>query len=429
MVEKVHIFIATTQGLVAIRGIQHRQGASLASFVTIAGSSKVAAITTRYRQFVNKNTSPLPGYFEHDSYHMVIERDIHQGESWQLACALAHLLYKHNKLGRGDVSPGDRVIIATGEVDAVSANVSLISHLAQKCLHAQKQIGEWQSQHCRLSFLVPEDNYRQPLPDIGFILTPVARVSAAESILVAQGLIPQSVTIEAKGYYRDSKAAQGSRFVKATFISLLQRFPTVSRPPDKPIVNTLSNKAQLNSRSTIRIVLLMVALLTVWAGVEIFKAATQTPSIVYQYDIQTFDTCDDQQQIQSNFAYSDITQLESLYLRQLCGMQIGFEHVESPPKTIWLIADSYARVSLRQISSRDDDLSLWDIPLPTWQEESRSYVLMLFDTVLDASDEQSLEDYLSTLHSQEQPIELEALSLWSSKQDLPAQFISQTLKK
>lgn len=400
----------------------------MASFVTVAGGSKVAAITPRYRQFVNLDTSPLPGYFQQDSYHMVVDTDIHQGESWQLACAIAHLLYNNNRLGNGDVHAGDTVIVASGEVETGSAQVKMVSHLAQKCLHAQKQIAHWQQLHCRLSFFVPEGNYKQPLPDVTFHLSPISSMDEVESALVAQGLLPSNVLVEAGHFFGDAKSIKQPFNLKHSLQRFSKALPKIANAPGlaSPVASHVNNKRLLN-RIIIALTLL-ITLIALWWSIQWVREWMQTPAILHKYQVKTFDTCDNRQPFVLAYPYAKVTKLGALKLDELCAMTITFMHFERPPKTLWLIADSYARLRLNQQPADSDDELVWEIPLPSWQETSREYTLMAFETPLDASDEQSMDAYLLQLYQQKQDVNAELLTAWTDKQGLRAVFILHTLK-
>ena len=435
----VHVFIATTAGLVAIRAVQHRQGAGLASFVTISGGSVVAAITNRYREFVNPNTSPLPNYFPYDSYHMVIDSDITQGQSWQFACAIAHLLYANDNLGDGHVKPGDKVIIATGEIETGSAKVSAISHFAQKCLAAQNDLNQWQEQKCRVHFLVPQENYQQPIPDVTFSLDAVNDIKELESYLMKQGMISTvSFGDVATGGSKSQMSGLISNFSPATAISFIQ----------EKIMGSMLGKA----------LLCFVLIVAVWLIIASRSQSGEAPSISLHAELQQFDNCQDRQSVSTVFdsVYASAVSnsadnraankafvnkpplvLSPLPLTKLCSMSIQMQDFSTLPRTIWMISDSYARFSLQSdtaVSSEKNTKGVqgkanWEIPIPTWQKESRYYILMMFDTELDKSDEQSLEAYLKQLHQNKQDISVDSLSAWLYRQSLHAYFVRQDLEK
>jgi hypothetical protein len=449
MSEPVHLFIASTTGLVSIPALVHRNGESLASFVSIAGGSKLSAITPDYRHFVDKSVSPLAGYFGHDSYHMVLGTELHQGQSWQLGAALAHILAASNTLGNGKVAPGDKVIIASGEIDAVNADVRLVSHLAQKCLQAQKTIIQWQQQHCRVSFFVPEENYRQPLPDIPFALTPISNIANAEQWLLEQGHITQSGLGPVKkapmaissGLFKaaNNAASQTTHQLVNTFGTLISRAKPSN--PAQAGDNSLTSmfaaffKGSKDKQRKLAIVCLIVGLIAVlWTlKVGVFHA-NKTQQVRLSYEQKVLDRCDaaSNTRLSQQQAPQSLIRFRPLKLSTLCALQVSFEYLEVLPSDVWLVADSYALLPLAttNISDNADDSSImhFKIPLPQWQETSREYFLLVFKQAADRSDRQSLEAYLQRLHQQQQPISLELLLEWQTKQGLEIDMVRHSLE-
>lgn len=461
MSDAVHVFIATTEGLVAIRGIQHRETSSLASFVTIAGGSRVAAITPDYRNFVTRDTSPLPEYFAYDSYHMVIDKDIHQGQSWQLAGAIAHLLYRHDKLGNGRVEPGDQLIIASGEIDATNAKVSMITHLAQKCLSAQKQIARLQSEHCRISFLIPDENYKQPLPDIGFVLTPLASMNELEQGFVEQGLISQTMGLGARNALSPNTMISMPKRLQSIFYKMLQK------KNDK----TAAMLVAQGQRSSVHfkqqgvsglrffkfgvfgIAGIFLGLMAViWLISSAVIAWLNDPLIIYTYELKTFDSCELTEAFEQRFnalatTENSVIELTSIKLEQLCTMHISFEYFEAQPQTLWLLTDSFVRLDLKQTISAETGEAVWPIPIPNWQQETRAYTLMIFESQMDASDAQSLDAHLQQTYQQQhanikvldhdnqalntgevkRPLSIDTLQQWTDKQQVSARLVLQIL--
>ncbi len=56
---KLHIFVATTQGLVAIQNITTIDDADISSIVSINGTSTTANISSAYHNFVQKGAGDL----------------------------------------------------------------------------------------------------------------------------------------------------------------------------------------------------------------------------------------------------------------------------------------------------------------------------------------------------------------------------------
>jgi hypothetical protein len=116
---KVHVFVATTQGLVAIQNIRLIDDADISSIVSVNGTSTIANISTAYHHFVKKGAGIIQQDFGACSYRVNISDRIDHGNSWQLAFYLAHAVEQQGVLGDGEVVLGDYVICATGEVNTV----------------------------------------------------------------------------------------------------------------------------------------------------------------------------------------------------------------------------------------------------------------------------------------------------------------------
>ncbi len=155
---KLHIFVATTQGLVAIQNITAIDDADISSIVSINGTSTTANISSAYHNFVRKGAGIIQQDFGACSYRINISQRIDQGNSWQLAFYLAHAANNENMLGDGQVNVGDQVICATGEINTSSRDIQAISKIILKQQLAAKQIKQWHKQNINVAFLVPYAN-------------------------------------------------------------------------------------------------------------------------------------------------------------------------------------------------------------------------------------------------------------------------------
>jgi len=155
---KIHVFVATTQGLVAIQNITAIDDADISSIVSINGTSTTANISTAYHNFVKKGAGIIQQDFAACSYRINISKRIDQGNSWQLAFYLAHAAKNENMLGDGQVKSGDQVICATGEINTSNSEIQAISEIALKQQLAAKQIKQWHKKNINVSFLVPYAN-------------------------------------------------------------------------------------------------------------------------------------------------------------------------------------------------------------------------------------------------------------------------------
>jgi hypothetical protein len=153
---KVHVFVATTQGLVAIQKI-YSQDADIRSVVSIRGTSTVSPICNAYHHFVKKGVGIIENDFGGSAYRVNIDGNIDQGNSWQLAFYLAHALHAADMLGDGEVEAGDRVICASGEINTSEKSVLAVEQIPLKLQRAKSTIASWPAA-INIQFLLPKAN-------------------------------------------------------------------------------------------------------------------------------------------------------------------------------------------------------------------------------------------------------------------------------
>ncbi len=151
-----HIFIATTQGPVAIQKITEEE-ADVRSVVCIDGGSWPATISDRYYDFVKKGTGVIAREFGHDAYRIDVSANIESGNSWQLAVYFAHQLHKLGRLGNGQPQDNDLVILATGEVDN-GLNIRAVSSVPKKAQESLSLLQRWYESNISVAFILPEQN-------------------------------------------------------------------------------------------------------------------------------------------------------------------------------------------------------------------------------------------------------------------------------
>ena len=154
---KVHVMVATTQGLVAIQKI-YAQDPDIRSVVSINGTSTVSPISAAYHHFVKKGVGIIEADFGASSYRVNIDAAIDQGNSWQLAFYLAHAVHAQNLLGNGKPQAGDWVICATGELNTSEKTVLAVEQTALKIERAASQIALW-PKDVTLRFVLPQANF------------------------------------------------------------------------------------------------------------------------------------------------------------------------------------------------------------------------------------------------------------------------------
>ena len=114
---RVHVFIATTQGPVAIQRVVAEEP-DVQSVICVDGGMQPLPISGRYHDFVRKGSGLIQRDFGQPAYRMDVSDRIDQGNSWQLPVYLAHYLSAEGLLGDGDPQPGDKVLWSTGALKA-----------------------------------------------------------------------------------------------------------------------------------------------------------------------------------------------------------------------------------------------------------------------------------------------------------------------
>lgn len=129
---KFHVFIATTQGIVAVQDVIPLNDPEIQSLISINGTATLANISANYHHFVKKGSGIIHQDFSCCSYRINISERIDQGNSWQLGVYLAHVLADKGLLTSGEVNENDQVIIATGEVNTTNKQVQCVQHIQEK---------------------------------------------------------------------------------------------------------------------------------------------------------------------------------------------------------------------------------------------------------------------------------------------------------
>ena len=114
---RVHVYIPTTQGPVAIQSVTEEEP-DVQSVVCVDGGIEPLPISARYHDFVRKGTGILHKEFGCGAYRVDVSGRVDQGNSWQLPVYIAHYLHRAGVLGNGCPEAGDKVIWATGTVKA-----------------------------------------------------------------------------------------------------------------------------------------------------------------------------------------------------------------------------------------------------------------------------------------------------------------------
>ena len=152
---KCHVFIATTQGLVAVQDIELIDDPDVMSLVCLNGTAQSLNISNAYHSFVKKGSGIIQKDFNGQSYRIDVSGNIDHGNSWQLGFYIAHYLDSIDLLGDGVPNENDHILCLTGEINIKDKSVKNVAHITTKLALAQNQISTWQSLGFDVKFLLP----------------------------------------------------------------------------------------------------------------------------------------------------------------------------------------------------------------------------------------------------------------------------------
>ena len=151
---RVHVFIATTEGPVAVQKIT-AEDPDVPSVACLDGTTEILAISRDYTRFVDRGTGLVARLTGHGAYRLDLDRPVDGGRSWQLPVLLAHLLDAEDRLAGSD-EPADLTLLATGEVDR-EQRVRPVGRLDRKLSAARALIDRHVESGRPLVVLVPDD--------------------------------------------------------------------------------------------------------------------------------------------------------------------------------------------------------------------------------------------------------------------------------
>ncbi|MFQ3207314.1 MAG: hypothetical protein ACI9IT_001469 [Glaciecola sp.] len=449
----IHIFIATSKGLVGIQSITELQDRELQSVITINGSTDLASISSAYHRFVQKSTGIIQVEFGGHSFRANISRNIDQGNSWQLPFYLAHFIQANAndthanqsaydageadeagiKLGQGIPKAGDIVLIATGQINTSTGAIGSVNHIPDKCITASAQIKLWMKKGILVEFFVPassdqthdsaqqktyqkatsfqslKNDTAQILPEVDCAIYPVIDIRQlqehVEQLLPSPRRHNDKATNEVKGVPRSKRS---------------------NRLNDNLVESDImhSNSSMMSKKSAnlllkiVPIVLISFIVITYW---------TSNSKSVYT-DTRFITTtksglhCDANalQQV-SSIAQQYVSRIPAVLFGDACSMTL-ITAKETPQ--VWLVADSKTLIELSYILI--DDEFHWIIPLPTNQNVDREYVLIVTNQYLDLADLAAFKSYLSRIEKT-QKATIEVIAPFFSQIDVNPQYISQKL--
>ena len=377
-----HVAIATTQGPVFIQGItQEEPGVS--PIVCLNGTSKQLAISTAYADFVKKGSGLIERDFGSASWRMDLSGAIDAGESWQLGVYMAHLLHQGNRLGNGEISDGDEVMLVTGAVK-YSGEVTPANQILEKMLAASAQTEVWQSQGASITLLMHPENLA---------------VAISPSIVIYEQKAISHIHELTGGKIISSSRSYAMPAILLIALIVIAGFLVLTPELDK---EELPDEAQKKEPRTSRVT---AAKLETLIAAEPFLCQTNKMRKV----VQTSDP---------------MGYFKTTGMAELCG--INLQAITSDKKHASLYAlDSGAMMTL--LPATGFPQAGWQIPLPVNNDNPRSYVIIVTSEKLLSKDQAQLNSNLDRLRPfGTNPIE-EVLSILNNM-NLDADIFGHTLR-
>jgi hypothetical protein len=347
---KIHMFIATTQGLVAIQNITPIDDEDISSVVSVNGTSTTANISGSYHNFVKKGVGIIHQMFGACSYRVDISARIDQGNSWQVAMYLAHLAQSKGLLGNGEVSDGDTVICATGEVNTTNHQILAVAEVALKFKLAQPQLDQWALLGAKVHFLLPQANQTDVKENNYTLLVSNLDQAASALPISTQKQYTQSVK-------NKNLVAINPRYIIAGALSILVLVMIFGlnklTSTDDIILQPVANKTNISEVEPIKKVQLFAVL-------KQDKSCAQTSS---------------KHVLLANKTFADLA------LNQLCELYLRTH--KSQGQVLLVARDAYTVIPLNQSQQG------WQVPLPKKRVADRSYFLVqIVQTISEAKIEQ-----------------------------------------
>jgi hypothetical protein len=416
MNQVVHVFIASTKGLVAVQNITDLNDPDLQSVITLNGASDMANISSAYHRFVQKNTGLIQPEFGGTSYRVNLSRNIEQGASWQLGIYLAHYLWDLAKstlstetvsLGNGMVEQGDIVFCVTGQVNTSEKSLELVTAVAEKIVAASAQISQWRKQGVLVEFVYPEKNKRQHFPSLDCAMHTCGKLS--ELIEHVNSLLPGIQKAAPKlleASHQKSQSTAGSNSENASKVDEYNQ--------------SAGKFLKLLQKKIAYLLIPLVCLLIVVMYLQ--KQPALNGEIEYEVITKVAVKCDANAQ-SSHIQVGDqyVTQVSPVFLGELCGLYLKTS--ENIPQ-VWMITDSKMVMELSFLHTDDD--RVWRVNLPHYQQSNRQFYLIMTPDRLDLSDLASLTDYLSRLPASH-TLSVESLAEFFTTIEVNPQYLSHRL--
>jgi hypothetical protein len=443
--KQVQVFIATTKGLVQVVSITRLTASDVSSVMTIDGTSQLAAISSAYQAFVEKPQGVIEDIFGGHAYRLNLSAGIDQGESWQLGVFIAHYLFElgcladehHEKTKVAADSNSNIVIIATGKIDTLTFAVRPICALAKKCVRANTSIAQWQVQQKQVCFLVPSENFRQPLPDSAVKLTPIASLSELFSLCTAFDITVGDVDV-AKGLLKKQEENLCDKTKTEPALIEADIEPANSYGNSEKTSTSAANRPSIKILFTLVCVLLAASFFinTIVNDKNLGSDISIDNSLTGPSAFALIGSLSDNKKSCKQAGVSVLD--EGLWVNKTVANPTNITHLcqlymltNTQVSSVWLVTDTKAIFVLQALTPVETRLYQplenagllannaqavqWSLPLPSNQSQTRTYTLLAFSQPTDAADISALDSYLYQLHLAGESHSKEDLQAWINK--------------
>lgn len=360
----VFVYIATTQGLVAVQQIEE-EDPDIQSVICLDGSFEQLPISAGYHQFVKKGSGIIHKDFGHGAYRVDVSHRIDQGNSWQLGLYLAHYIKQHNLFSSGEPKPGDLVIWATGVIKA-DKSVAAVTGVETKFIRSEPQIQQWQQNGITTLCFVPADNgqdltddARDDYPALADLVVDAVD-NLAQVIEKLDGFIQSAEVEEPPEEIQPEKPEPKPQhkwlLPVAVSVVVVASAVAYSQWPEPVELEGFGPKAIVQP--------------VVDKGEKVAQANQPNGSAVLHASLkQGNKSCDEQRQELDLQATDSV--FKPLTLTQLCDLYVQVKDIGT--HVLGIALDTGGLIPIQQDQRR------WSIPIPSVKFQDRHYVLLLVD--------------------------------------------------
>ncbi|MDY6920334.1 MAG: hypothetical protein SV765_08980 [Pseudomonadota bacterium] len=400
---QIHVFIATTQGPIAVQRVVAEEP-DVQSVVCVDGGMEPLPISQRYHDFVRKGTGLIQRDFGEPAYRMDVSSRIDQGNSWQLPTYLAHFLNAEGLLGNGSPQPGDKVIWATGALKADKRILS-VEEVFNKLVASRELFTSLQQLGVECLILVPaadDDALHRWLKDCEFQPHSVPVLTLEDAIDSVRGF----VFAEAPTQITEPGKLQEPYLPPPDMVS--ERVKAV----DPITAPTQGGERPGSNRWLWGVLLLALAVGGGYGGWIALSEALPEPVMVVE-KAAPGTTCQETRRIIEQQLLSTDRRFPAVALNGLCGLWL-----EAPPEIVSVVGmalDNGALLPINKVAGR------WQVALPEQRYRTREYALLVSSSPIPASTAEAITQGFVTLREQGQKLTVNTLSDFAKDLDIPAE--------